>query len=860
MPDISFLTPIEGEKVDVAILIKENAAIPEQIIKNYCDELNVPVENVILVKLPYYKKFKVADGKKNLDNIVPALHRLKCRIAYVADANYAKILLKKSKVADDLGVVYDSFYKEFQPLKMMYGVNYRQAFYNESAEENRIMSLRELNNYLEHRLRIKKDPLENYKEILNIGAAMTEYEQLHKINLLAVDIETYGLDFWSCGLASISFAYNKTTAVSFDIDIKEDIECYHIPVPDSYVEAQKSMLRAFLESYKGTLVWHNSNYDLKVLIYELWMEHPLDQKGLLKGLEIVTRKFHDTKLIAYLCLNSTSRPDLSLKHLSREYMGNYAIDASDISQYSATEVLKYNARDAIATRWVFDKYWNKLQKDNQLEVYNEIFIPSVKVILQMELSGMPLDKDQVLKADRLLKRKLDRYEKYLSTHPIIHKTENALRALMAEKANTKLKKLRKTADDFLKENFNPGSDQQVRMLVYEVMGFEATKFTDSGAPSTKSSVLKGLSKRASKEHKPVLRALIALNEIRIIVNTFISAFIEKSMEKNDGRIYLHGSFNLGGTVSGRLSSSKPNMQNIPSTGSIYAKLVKSCFVAPNGWIMVGADFSSLEDRISALITKDPNKLKVYEDGYDGHCLRAYYYFSDDMPDINPNSVSSINSISDKYPKQRQDSKGPTFCLTYGGTRYALVETCGLPLNTAIQIEQSYHEMYEVSDQWVADRIEEAANVGYVTVAFGLRVRTPYLKRCVWGSNNVPKEAKAEARTAGNALGQSYGLLNNRASIEFQERVLNSRYAFDIKPIAHIHDSQYFLIRDNASVLEWFNTNLVECMQWQNSPEISHPNVSLGGDVEVYYPSWASKLTLPNNSTKQEIIDLCKSKK
>lgn len=76
-----------------------------------------------------------------------------------------------------------------------------------------------------------------------------------------------------------------------------------------------------------------------------------------------------------------------------------------------------------------------------------------------------------------------------------------------------------------------------------------------------------------------------------------------------------------------------NLQNIPSTGSIYAKLIKSCFKAPKGWIFSGADFASLEDRISALTTKDPNKLKVYTDGYCGHCLRAYAYFSEQMPDI-----------------------------------------------------------------------------------------------------------------------------------------------------------------------------------------------------------------------------------
>lgn len=77
-----------------------------------------------------------------------------------------------------------------------------------------------------------------------------------------------------------------------------------------------------------------------------------------------------------------------------------------------------------------------------------------------------------------------------------------------------------------------------------------------------------------------------------------------------------------------------NLQNLPSTGSIYAKTIKTCFKPPEGWLLLSADFSSLEDRISALTTKDTNKLKVYEEGYCGHSLRARYYFKDQMPDIN----------------------------------------------------------------------------------------------------------------------------------------------------------------------------------------------------------------------------------
>lgn len=245
------------------------------------------------------------------------------------------------------------------------------------------------------------------------------------------------------------------------------------------------------------------------------------------------------------------------------------------------------------------------------------------------------------------------------------------------------------------------------------------------------------------------------------------------------------------------------------------------------------------------------------EGYDGHCLRAYGYFGDQMPGI-VDTVESINSISKLYEAIRQASKAPTFLLTYGGTWIGLVKNLGISEVEAKEIERKYHELYKVSDDWVAGKIKEATKVGYVTVAFGMRLRTPILGKTVLNTSKTPYEAQAEARTAGNALGQSYGMLNNRAGIEFQKRTLASPYALDIKPIAHIHDAQYFLIREDIRVLKWFNDNLVECMQWQELPEIQHPEVKLGGDVEVYFPNWASKIALPNNATEKEILNLCQA--
>jgi DNA polymerase-1 len=299
------------------------------------------------------------------------------------------------------------------------------------------------------------------------------------------------------------------------------------------------------------------------------------------------------------------------------------------------------------------------------------------------------------------------------------------------------------------------------------------------------------------------------------------------------------------------------MQNIPANGKTeakdeLAKMVKKCFKAPPGFFLVGADFSSLEDKISALTTRDPEKLKIYTDGYDGHCLRAYSYFGDQMPGIDPTTVKGINSIKKLFPSFRQESKTPTFLLTYMGTWMGIMEQLGWTEEKAKRIEARYHDLYRVSDEWVAARIAEAGQVGYVTCAFGLKVRTPLLEQVIRGNSKTPWEAEAEGRTAGNALGQSWGLLNNRAGVEFMGKVRKSKYRLKIRPCAHIHDAQYYMIPDEIPVLLYTNEHLINAMKWQNDLLIYHPTVKLGGDLSVFFPSWAAGMSIPNDATADMI--------
>lgn len=178
--------------------------------------------------------------------------------------------------------------------------------------------------------------------------------------------------------------------------------------------------------------------------------------------------------------------------------------------------------------------------------------------------------------------------------------------------------------------------------------------------------------------------------------------------------------------------------------------------------------------------------------------------------------------------------------------------CGFTLQLAKSIEASYHNLYHVSDKWVADKLEQACKDGYVTLAFGLRLRTPLLKQVVLGTSKTPYEAAAESRTAGNALGQSYCMLNSRAGSEFLDKVRKGPYRLDIKPCSQIHDAGYFLIKDNMEVLLYTNKHMVEAVSWQEDPAIQNEYIKMSGELSVFFPNWKEEMTIPKDATIADV--------
>ena len=841
----------------IAILIKESAFKEAELIKYYIDPLTalgIPREHIIACSLDYMAgKASASLIKDWAETWLPSIKLEGVTHILCADSAYFKGLTKSAKAEPLLGSVTACTIKDCEDLNVFYSLGYGALMHNPNQGDKITRSVQSLVTH------VQGNYIETGSDIIHSAFYPQQHSDIKKMldeylnhKELTVDIEGFSLELKDVGLGTIAFAYDKHNGMGFLCDYYPSSDQPGFYGSKRINKPVRELLRQFFEAYTGKLILHNASFDFKCLIHALWMKHPLDWKGMIKGIEVLTRCFDDTKIIAYLALNSCAKQEYGLKKLAQPFAGNWAVDEiNDIRKIPAPKLLEYNLVDCLSTWYVKETYEPKMIEDQQLQIYQEIMLPSLKVIVQMECHGTPLDpvRVQEVKA-QLIKMKKD-YENSLDVSQYVMDATDRIQEAAWKAKQATLKKKIVHRHDFT-EPMNFGSPAQMQVLLYTSMELPVVDLTDTKEPATGTKTLDKLVHHATTDEMRVcLELLVKLSKVNKILEGFIPAF-ERAWVKADGYAYLHGNFNLGGTKSGRLSSSGPNLQNLPAHGKL-GKLVKSCFVSPKGFIFGSADYNALEDKINTLLTQDPNKIKVYSEGFDGHCFRTYYYWGDEMPDI-VDTVESINSIADKYPERRSKSKAPSFALTYQGTWITLVRNCGFSEEEAKKIENNYHVMYEVSDRWLDAKLNQASKDGYVTLAFGLRLRTPILAKTLMNSTYKSSEASAEGRTAGNALsGQSYGLLNCKAANDFMDRVYASPYKYDIMPVMQIHDAQYYIFPDNLEIVEWVNKNLAECMSWQDLPELEHDVVKLGAEIDLHYPNWASAITLKNGANQEEII-------
>jgi len=610
--------------ITTVILIKENSQDTHLLNVHYIQPLvdnGLTREEITVLPLLFNPDGKIVakTAYAYLDKLLNAIPSTVTTLV-VADAPYFKFITGEKSLKETYGKTVYGKHTGYDRFECVYVPNYRSIFKQPDNEE--IIKIG-INTISGNKIKIRID-YEDYG--YTHGSDKILLDQLFQYPELVVDIESTGLSLDS-KILTIAFAWSKYEGIAIDLDIN-----------GSYY------LRKFFEQYSGKLIFHNALFDVKLLIRWLFMEHAQDFKGMNEGLKHF-RNVDDTMLLAYLEKNSTTQFSLSLKDLALDFVGNYAIDTDNLTQFTKKEILRYNLIDTLATYYLWEKYGH--QKTS--EAYTTIFRPSIPVLLKCMLVGLPMDNDRVEECQRILTAKEIILSEQIQLNPHVVAFNKILRTQACIAKNKTLKKLCKTVDDFKDLYFNPGSGDQKGALFNGYLKLPVLEKTKTGKPATGAEVLADLKNHTNDpDTLSLIDNIIELEDVKKINGTFISALAK---EKD----YLHGNLRLGGTQSGRLSANNPNLQNLPSKGSM-GKLVKSCFKAKDGWLFCGADFSSLEERIGAILSKDPERIKIYKDGFDGHSIRALKYFPDKMPDIKA-KVDKAETAT----KFWRDKNGDVYC-------------------------------------------------------------------------------------------------------------------------------------------------------------------------------------------------------
>lgn len=673
-----YLSYADPERSEYPICILTPVIRKDEIYKAYIEPFPEIDANDVLVldlHIGQGKKTPMSEMRAYInEELAPILTELKVEYLLVTDADYFKALTKAAKVEVHLGYIMEC---AVGPWKVVYAPNYRQIFYDPDKVKGKI-SLG-VSAIIKDRLGKYQAPGAGIIHFAAYPQTVDEIEQwLERLIVedrpLTCDIEGFSLKHHTAGIGTITLCWSEHEGIAFPVDYSPIDNTSEAPFGKQIRNDRlRIVLRSFFERFRNKLIYHYIAYDVYVLIAQLFMKDILDTEGLLRGLEVMLRDWEDTKLITYLATNSCAGNRLRLKDQAQEFAGNYAVDEiEDIRRIPLPKLLEYNLVDGLSTWYVYKKHWPTLIADNQLDIYRNLFQPATTDIIQMQLTGMPLNMVRVWEVKKELELTYGAAYDVIMNSPIVQRYTYRLNEKWVAAKNEKLKVKRVTIAD-AKEEFNPNSSPQLIDLLYEFLALPVIARSDSGGPATGGKVLNDLRNYINKAVDPeidkLLEALVDYKSVNKILTDFIPSMLQAA-KGPDGWHYLFGNFNLGGTLSGRLSSSDPNLQNLPAN-SKYAKLIKSCFQAPPGWLFCGLDFSSLEDRISALTTKDPNKLKVYTDGYDGHSLRAFAYFGDQMPDI------------------RQSNGRRVFRIAQGGETHFLFEgdPVKLPDGREVKIEE-----------------------------------------------------------------------------------------------------------------------------------------------------------------------------
>lgn len=578
----------------------------------------------------------------------------------------------------------------------------------------------------------------NYETIVSKEALKVWINKLEQAPLVALDTETTSLNYMEAELVGLSFAVAPGEAA-------------YLPVGHDYADAPHQLerdwvlkqLKPLLENPQCLKVGQHLKYDKNVLA-----NYDIELKGIA----------FDTMLESYVYNSVAGRHDMD--SLAGRYLDVQTIKFEDIAgkgakqltfnQIPLEQAAPYAAEDADITYRLHETIWPKIEQQSGLKhVLTEIEVPLIPVLSKMEYTGVLIDSQQLREQSQHIARRILELEKEVY--------------------------------ELAGEEFNLGSTKQLQNILFEKMQLPVVKKTPKGAPSTSEDVLQTLAM-----DYPLPKLLMEYRGLSKLKNTYTDK-LPKMINHRTGRV--HTSYHQAVAATGRLSSTDPNLQNIPIRTE-QGRKVRKAFVAPEGYKIVAADYSQIELRIMAHLSGDKGLLDAFANGLDIHKATASEVFG----------VSLDEVTSD----QRRNAKAINFGLIYGMSAFGLSQQLNIPRHEAQKYMDLYFERYPGVLTYMHNTREQAKSQGYVSTVFGRRLYLPEIK-----SSNGARRKGAE-RAAINAPMQGTAADIIKKAMLAVDQWITQNAASEVKMIMQVHDELIFEIKEHN--IETHRQHITELME------------------------------------------------
>ena len=550
-----------------------------------------------------------------------------------------------------------------------------------------------------------------YELITKIKQLESWVTKIKKSSLLALDTETTGLDYMDAKLVGISLSVKSGEAAYIPLGHQEEEQL------DVNVVLKK--LKPILESKKTKIVGQNIKFDRNILTRH--------------GINLASFE-NDTMLMSYV-LNSTATRH-NLDALAQYYLKYKTTTFEDVAGKGVKQVtfdlvpmdqaVHYASEDADITYRLHEELKSRLAKEPVLNtLLEEVEIPLITVLSDMEQAGT-LVNERVLKAQ-------------------------------SKNFSERITKLETEAYELAGQEFNLGSPKQLQEIFFEKLKYPVLQKTPGGQPSTAENVLQQLS-----EDYELPKIILEHRTLSKLKSTYTDK-LPSQISPSTGRI--HTSFNQTGTSTGRLSSSDPNLQNIPIRTE-DGRRIRQAFEAPNGYQLISADYSQIELRVIAHLSKDEGLLKAFKEGQDIHSSTASEVFGVDLQEVEPD--------------QRRGAKAINFGLIYGISAFGLSKQLGINRNLAAEYMDIYFSRYPGVRKYMNKTKTEAKKTGYVETLYGRRLYLPEIS-----TGNAIRRQAAE-RVAINAPVQGTAAdIMKKAMLSVNDSLKKQK--IDAKLILQVHD-------------------------------------------------------------------------